>query len=92
MPYRPTDPLTDPPRQADELRRLRLERNNSGTTIWLWVLGMGAGIIMVALGLGSNRLTPPSSSPTTIGAAPTSAAKPPLAPTPAPASPATDNR
>jgi hypothetical protein len=100
MPYTPKDPLTDPPRQPDELRRLDLEQNNSGAAMRPWIVAGIAAIVVVMLVYGytapisTTASAPPSrSSPTTTGAAP---AAPPIvnplsATPPAPAAPSPDN-
>jgi hypothetical protein len=97
---RDTDPLTDRPLEPDELRCLNLEQDRAGGTMWPWIVGIIAVIVVVMLVYGYERpisttaSTPPSSSsPTTTGAAPAtpakvkpSAATPSAAPvTPAPA-------
>jgi hypothetical protein len=102
MPYKPADPLTDPPRQPDELRRLNLAQDSGGTAMRPWIVAAIAAIVVVMLVYGYTRpisttasAPPSSSSPTTTGAAP--APLPtvnPLAatPSPAPSIPARDNR
>jgi hypothetical protein len=95
---RHTDPLTDRPREPDELRRLNLELDSAGGTMWPWIVGILAAIIAVMLAydyerpISTTASTPPSSSsPTTTGAAPATPAKVnPLAATPsaAPVTPA----
>jgi hypothetical protein len=94
-----TDPLTDRPLEPDELRRLNLEQDSAGGTMWPWMIGILAAIIVAMLAYEYERpivttaSTPPaSSSPTTTGAAPAPptkvnpAATPPAAPvTPSPA-------
>jgi hypothetical protein len=95
---RHTDPLTDRPREPDELRRLNLEQDSAGGTMWPWMVGILAAIIVAMLVYDYERpilttaSTPPtSSSPTTTGAAPATPAKVnPLAATPsaAPVTPA----
>src|SRR5271170_6201505 len=93
MPFRPIDPLTDRPREPDELRRLDLdlEQDRSGGTIWPWIVGVLGLIVVVTLVYGYPRWLstadsqPPSSSSPTIGAAPTSVSKVnPSASTPSP--------
>jgi hypothetical protein len=101
MPYAPKDPLTDPPRQPDELRRLNLEQDNSGAAMRPWIVAGIAAIIVVMLVYGytapmsTTAIVPPfRSSPTTTGAAPaTPPTVNPLAatPSPAPSAPASDN-
>jgi hypothetical protein len=100
MPYKPTDPLTDPARQPDELRRLNLEQDSSSAAMRPWIVVAIAAIVVATLVYGSTRptsttATAPTSSPTTTGAAP--AVPPtvtPLAatPSPAPSTSAPDNR
>jgi hypothetical protein len=95
---RHTDPLTDRPREPDELRRLNLELDSAGGTMWPWVVGLFAAIIVAMLVYDYERPiltsagTPPSSSsPTTTGAAPPTPVKVnPLAaaPSEAPVTPA----
>ena len=102
MPYTPKDPLTDPSRQPDELRRLNLEPDNSGDGMGLWLVGIIAGLLVVMLvydyiaPTSTTATAPPSrSSPTTTGVAPaTPPTVNPLAatPSPAPSAPAPDNR
>ena len=102
MPYTPKDPLTDPSRQPDELRRLNLEQDNSGAAMRPWIVAGIAAIVVVMLVYGysgpiSTISSAPSSrsSPTTTGAAPATAPSVnPLAvtPSPAPSAPASDNR
>ena len=101
MSYKPVDPLTDPPRQPDELRRLNLEQDSSGAAMRPWIVGGIATIIVAMLVYDYNRQdsttasTPPSSgSSTTTGAAPAPparvnpAASMPVPGLPAPANPA----
>jgi hypothetical protein len=97
MRYTPKDPLTDPPRRPDELRRLNRAQDNSGDGMGLWLVGIIAGLLVVMLVYGyiapisTTASAPPSrSSATTTGAAPVN----PLAatPSPAPAAPVPDNR
>jgi hypothetical protein len=102
MSYKPVDPLTDPPRQPDELRRLNLEQDSSGAAMRPWIVAAIAGIIVVMLIYGYTRpisttaSAPPSpSSSTTTGAAPAPFPKAnPLAATPSsvPSTSAPDNR
>jgi len=96
MSYKPVDPLTDPPRQPDELRRLNLAQDISGDAMRPWIVGAIAGIIVVMLIYGYTRpisttaSAPPSpSSSTTTGAAP---APFPKANPLAPSTSAPDNR
>jgi hypothetical protein len=99
MRYTPKDPLTDPPPQPDELRRLNRAQDNSGNGMGLWLAGIIAGFLVVMLVYGYTRpisttaSAPPSSSSTT-GAAPVSPPVNPLAatPSPPPSAPAPDNR
>jgi hypothetical protein len=101
MPYMPKDPLTNPPPQPDELRRLNLEQDNSGAAMRPWIVAGIAAIIVVMLVYGytapssTTAIAPPfRSSPTTTGAAPaTPSTVNPLAatPSPAPSAPASDN-
>ena len=97
MPYKPTDPLTDPARQPEELRRLNLEQDSS---VRPWVVAAIAAIVVVMLVFAFTRpisttATAPTSSPTTTAAAP---APPPTVnplaatPSPAPSTPTTDNK
>jgi hypothetical protein len=93
MSYKPMDPLTDPPRQPDELRRLNLAQDSSGAAMRPWIVGTIAGLIVVMLVYGYTRpismtaSAPPSpGSSTTTGAAPAPLPKPnPFAATPSPA-------
>jgi hypothetical protein len=102
MPYVPKDPLTDPPPQPDELRRLNLEQDSSGASMRPWIVAAIAAIVVVMLVYGytvpisTTAGAPPSgSAPTTTGAAP---ATPPTVnplvatPSPAPSTQAPDNR
>jgi hypothetical protein len=101
MPNTPKDPLTDPPRQPDELRRLNLEQDSSGAAMRPWIVAAIAAIVVVMLVYGytvpisTTASAPPfSSSPTTTGAAPAAAPTNPLAatPSPAPSAPVPDKR
>jgi len=101
MPYIPKDPLTDRPRQPDELRRLNLEQDSSGAAMRPWIVAAIAAIVAVMLAYGytgpisTTASAPPSSSSPITGAAPVSPpAVNPLAATssPAPSAPAPDNR
>jgi hypothetical protein len=77
MPYpKHADPLTDRPREPDELRRLNLELDSRGGTMWPWIAGIIAVIVVVTLLYGYTRKisttasTPlSSSSSTTTGVA-----------------------
>jgi hypothetical protein len=102
MRYTPKDPLTDPLRRPDELRRPNRVQDNSGDGMGLWLVGIIAGLLVVMLVYGyiaptpTTASAPPSgSAPTTTGAAPVS--PPPVnplaaTPSPAPAAPAPDHR
>jgi hypothetical protein len=92
-----TDPLNDPrrldPQDPATPRRLELEDEAGRGTMWAWIVGIIAVIVVAMLVYDYNRPIsttadnpPVSSSPTTTGAAPPPAqrANPP-APTPAPA-------
>ena len=102
MSYKPVDPLTDPPRQPDELRRLNLAQDSSGTAMRPWIVAAIAGIVVAMLLYGYTKPTsttasapPSSSSSTTTGAAPAPLPKPnPFAatPSPEPSTSAPDNR
>jgi hypothetical protein len=96
MPYEPTDPLTDPTRQPDELRRLNLEQDRSGGTPWHWMIAAISAIVVAALVYGSTRpisttATAPTSSPTTTGVAPAAPVTANPLPAPVPSTPAPDN-
>ena len=52
---RDTDPLTDRPLEADELRRLNLEQDRAGGTMWPWIVGIIAVIVVVMLVYGYER-------------------------------------
>ena len=102
MSYKPMDPLTDPPRQPDELRRLNLAQDRRSDAMRPWIVGTIAGLIVVMLVYGYTRpismtaSAPPSpASSTTTGAAPTPFPKPNpfvVTPSPAPSTSARDNR
>jgi hypothetical protein len=69
-------PLTDGPSEPDELRRLNLELDSRGGTMWPWIAGIIAVIVVITLVYGYTRKistmasTPLSSSlSTTAGAA-----------------------
>jgi hypothetical protein len=94
----PTDPMNDPRRPglldpADPAapRRLDLEDDGDRGTMWAWIVGMVAVIVVAMLLYDYNRpisntaSNPAASIPSTTGAAPPSAprATPPAAPTPA---------
>jgi hypothetical protein len=49
MSYRPMDPLTDPPRQPDELRRLNLAQDSGGAAMRPWIVAAIAGIVVAML-------------------------------------------
>jgi hypothetical protein len=94
-----TDPLTDRPREPDELRRLNLEQDSRGGSMWPWIVGIIAVIFVVSLygykgSISNTASTPPSSSSsTTTGSAqPAPPQVNPLAatPTPVPAIPPTN--
>jgi hypothetical protein len=68
--------LTDRPHEPDELRRLNLELDRRVGTMWRWIAGIIAAIVVVTLMYGYTRKfsttasTPlPSSSSTTTGTA-----------------------
>jgi hypothetical protein len=93
MSYKPTDPLTDPAHQSDELRRLNLAQDRSDDAMGPWIVGILAGIAVAMLVYGYTRpisttASAPTSSttPTTTGAAPATKVNP-LAPTAAPSTP-----
>jgi hypothetical protein len=96
MSYKPTDPLSDPSRQPDELRRLNLAQDISGDAMRPWIVGAIAGIIVAMLVYGYTRpisttasALPSSGSLTTNGVAP---APFPKANPLAPSTSAPDNR
>jgi cell division protein FtsN len=77
MSYRPMDPLTDPPRQPDELRRLNLAQDSGGAAMRPWIVAAIAGIVVAMLLYGYTKSTsttasapPSSSSSTTTAVAP----------------------
>ena len=79
MPYKPKDPLIDPP--PDDLRRLNRERDISGDAMRPWIVGGVAVIVATMLVYGytgqisKTASAPPSPrSSTTTGAAPTTQA------------------
>jgi hypothetical protein len=95
-----TDPLNDPrrPGPRDPVdptapRHLELKDDDGRGTVWAWIVGIIAVIVVAMLVYDYNRPIsttadnpPTSSSPTTTGAAPTPAPKAnPPAPTTAPA-------
>ena len=102
MSFKPMDPLTDPPRQPDELRRLNLAQDRRSDAMRPWIVGTIAGLIVVMLVYGYTRpisttaSAPPSPrSSTTSGVAPAPFPKAnPFAATPstAPSTSAPDNR
>ena len=55
MLYKPTDPLTDPARQPDELRRLNLEQDSSGGAMRPWIVVAIAVIFVATLVYGYTR-------------------------------------
>jgi hypothetical protein len=100
-----TDPLNDPrrpgfgdPADPSAPRRLDLEDDSSRGTMWAWIVGVIAVIVIAMLVYDYNRPlstsagnVPAANPPTTTGAAPPPAPKmvpPQSAPTPAPAVPA----
>jgi hypothetical protein len=98
---RPTDPMNDPrwpgPRDpADPAAppRLDLEDDGGRGTMWAWIVGLVAAIVVAMLLYDYNRpipntaSNPAASSPSTTGAAPPSA---PMATRPAAPAPATPN-
>jgi hypothetical protein len=48
--FEPRDPLTDRRLTPDELRRLDLEKDRGGGSMWLWVICIAAVIIAATLG------------------------------------------
>jgi hypothetical protein len=89
----PWEPWTGHPREPDELWRLKPGQDSRGTTMWPWIAGIIAVIVVMTLVYGYSRKilttarTPRSpSSSTTNGAAPTTPPKvDSLASTPSPA-------
>jgi hypothetical protein len=88
-----TDPLNDPrrldPHDPASPRRLELEDDSGRGSMWAWIVGIIAVIVVAMLVYDYNRPIsttasnpPTSSSPTTTGAAPTTTtgAAPTLAP------------
>jgi hypothetical protein len=102
MSYKPMDPLTDPRRQPDELRRVNLAQDSSGAAMRPWIVAAIAGIVVAMLVYGYTKpisttasAPPSSSSSTTTGVALTPFPKAnPFAATPSPAPSAStpDNR
>jgi hypothetical protein len=96
------DPLTNPPRQPDELRRLNLEQDSSGPAMRPWIVAAIAVIVVAMLVYDYTRpisttasALPSPSSSTTTGAAPAPFPKAnPLVATPSsvPSTSAPDNR
>jgi hypothetical protein len=94
-----TDPLTDRPREPDELRRLNLEQDSHSGSMWPWIVGIISMIFVVALVYGykvpisntaGTKPSPSSSTTTGAGPAPIPSVNP-LAATPTPATtPSTD--
>jgi hypothetical protein len=100
-----TDPMSDPSRPGsrdpDAPGRLDLENDGSRSSMWAWVVGIIAVIVVAMLVYDYNRpisttaSNPPVSSPSTTGAAPAPAPRanplpstpPQSAPAPAPATP-----
>ena len=97
-----TDPLNDPRRPGERdpadpaaRRRLELEDDSGRGTMWAWIVGIIAIIVVAMLvydynkPISSTASNPPAtSSPSTTGAAPPAPPRPAAAPTPAPANPA----
>jgi hypothetical protein len=100
-----TDPLNDPRRPGERdpvdpaaRRRLELEEDSGRGTMWAWIVGIIAIIVVAMLVYDYNKPSsstasnpPATSSPSTTGAAPPAPPRtnPPAAvPTPAPATPA----
>jgi hypothetical protein len=99
-----TDPVNDPrpsgsrePADPAAPRRLDLEDDGERGTMWAWIVGIIAVIVVAMLVYDYNRpisntaSNPPSSIPSTTGAAPAPAPKavpPQSTPSPAPATPA----
>jgi hypothetical protein len=96
MRYNPTDPLTGPTRQPDELRRLD-EQDSSGGISWPMGAAIAATVVaMLVYGYTrpiSTTVTAPTISSTTGAApAPLPKANPLVAPpSPTPSTPAPDN-
>jgi hypothetical protein len=97
-----TDPLNDPrrpgvrdPADLATPRRLELEEDSGRGTMWAWIVGIIAVIVVAMLAYDYNRPIsstagnpPTSSSSTTTGAAPAPAPSAPAPAIPAPATPA----
>jgi hypothetical protein len=85
------DPLIDPRRpKPAEPQRLELEDDAGRSTIWGWIVGIVALIVVAMLAYDYNRPISTtadnphsSSSPSTIGAAPATPAPAPATPAPA---------
>ena len=93
-----SDPHDTDPRRSDLPRRLDLEEPSSGGSMWPWLAGLVAILVIVGLAIGYNWTEQASdnqsNAPTTTGAAPSeSRPAPPANPSgnasqPAPAIPA----
>ena len=78
-----TEPWTGHPREPDELWSLKPEQDSRGTTMWPWIAGIIAVIVVMTLVYGYSRkistmartLRSSSSSSATTGAAPTTSPK-----------------
>ena len=103
-----TDPLNNPRRPGERdpadpaaRRRLELEDDSGRGTMWAWIVGIIAIIVVAMLVYDYNKPisstasnSPATSSPSTTGAAPPAPPRPTppaAAPTPAPATPAPAN-
>jgi hypothetical protein len=84
---RPTDLLTDRVREPDELRRLNLELDSAGTTMWPWMIGLLAAIIVAMLVYDYERpilttaatpakVNPPTATPSSAPVIPAPATQP----------------
>jgi hypothetical protein len=91
-----TDPLNDPRRpgapDSTAPRRLELEEDGGRGTMWVWIVGIIAVIVVAMLAYDYNKPIsstagnpPTSSSSTTTGAAPAPAPSAPAPAIPAPA-------
>jgi hypothetical protein len=93
-----SDPRDTDPRRSDLPHRLDPEAPNSGRSMWPWLAGLVAILVILGLAIGYNRTEQASdnqsNAPTTTGAAPSeSRPAPPANPSdnaskPAPAIPA----
>jgi hypothetical protein len=97
-----TDPLNDPrrpgvrdPADSAAPRRQELEDDGGRGTMWAWIVGIVAVIVVAMLAYDYNKPVsstadnpPTSSSSTTTGAAPAPVTPAPAAPTPATPAPA----